>query len=163
MQVIPASINDIESIITIAYNAWPPTYSKIVSEEQINFMLNKFYNKQVLTDQITNTKDNIFFKLVKEEELLGYAHILQNVEKSTCKLSKLYFNLQYKGKGYGKYLLAFVEAEMAKLHYQRLILNVNRANPAVEFYKKMGYQIIETQDIPLDEFWLNDYIMAKSL
>jgi hypothetical protein len=44
-----------------------------------------------------------------------------------------------------------------------MLLNVNRNNPAIDFYKKMKYQIIETVDIPLDKFWLNDYIMKKDL
>jgi hypothetical protein len=27
----------------------------------------------------------------------------------------------------------------------------------------MGYQILEEVDIPLDVYWLNDYIMGKEL
>ena len=49
------------------------------------------------------------------------------------------------------------------LSAQYLHLNVNRKNPALAFYKKLGYEIIETVDIPFAEFWLNDYVMAKSI
>lgn len=52
---------------------------------------------------------------------------------------------------------------VAKLGAKRLVLNVNRNNPTVHFYEKLGYTIGEIIDIPYYDFVLNDYIMVKSL
>ena len=43
----------------------------------------------------------------------------------------------------------------------RLELNVNRNNPAVGFYKKLGMTILRQGDFPIGHgFYMNDYIMG---
>ena len=49
------------------------------------------------------------------------------------------------------------------LRFSTLELNVNRNNPAKDFYAKNGFKIVEEIDIPLDKFWLNDYVMTKNI
>jgi diamine N-acetyltransferase len=81
----------------------------------------------------------------------------------TFKLSKLYILPDAQGMQVGKQLLQHCENYLKAHKIQALVLNVNRYNKAVDFYKKMDYQIMETVDIPLQQFWLNDYIMKKDL
>jgi ribosomal protein S18 acetylase RimI-like enzyme len=38
-------------------------------------------------------------------------------------------------------------------------LNVNRYNPAKDFYEKLGFKIILEEDIPIGQYWMNDYVM----
>ena len=54
-----------------------------------------------------------------------------------------------------------VLASESKIIY--LELNVNRANPALGFYTKLGFEISETVDIPYYQFILNDYVMRKAI
>ena len=44
-----------------------------------------------------------------------------------------------------------------------LQLNVNRFNKAKDFYLAMGYKIIAEEDIPIGNYFMNDYIMEKNL
>jgi GNAT superfamily N-acetyltransferase len=83
--------------------------------------------------------------------------------KNTFKLHKLYLLPSEQNKGFGRILLNEVEKEVANLAANHLHLNVNRKNPALSFYEKLGYEIIETVDIPFAEFWLNDYVLAKKI
>jgi ribosomal protein S18 acetylase RimI-like enzyme len=66
-------------------------------------------------------------------------------------------------KGFGRILLNEVEKKAADLAANHLQLNVNRKNSALSFYEKLGYEIIETVDIPFADFWLNDYVLAKKI
>jgi ribosomal protein S18 acetylase RimI-like enzyme len=42
-------------------------------------------------------------------------------------------------------------------------LNVNRNNEAKEFYKKLGFKIIREEDIPIGQYWMNDYVMRLTI
>ena len=44
-----------------------------------------------------------------------------------------------------------------------LQLNVNRNNQARKFYEACGYKIIKEEDIPFDNYWMNDFVMEKTL
>jgi hypothetical protein len=68
-----------------------------------------------------------------------------------------------------------MEKELASFYYWKLKrlrkktksdfleLNVNRKNPAMYFYKKIGFELYEKADIAYGKFWLNDYVLRKSL
>lgn len=160
MEILKPSLNDIPAIISLATDTWHTTYSSIISKEQIEYMLQLFYNKELIASQLSDPTH--FFLLAKEEnQLLGYSHCY--IEYDKLKLSKLYISPLAQGKGIGKQLLNRIEADMNELNISTLILNVNRNNPALNFYQKMGFEIIETVDIPLDKFWLNDFVMQKTI
>jgi ribosomal protein S18 acetylase RimI-like enzyme len=43
---------------------------------------------------------------------------------------------------------------------KNLLLNVNRENPALGFYKKKGFEVIKTEDIDIGNgYFMNDYVM----
>lgn len=46
---------------------------------------------------------------------------------------------------------------------ENLDLNVNRYNKARFFYEKVGFVIIKEEDIPMGEYWMNDFVMRKVL
>jgi diamine N-acetyltransferase len=163
MHIRHATPSDIEAIIHIAQTTWPATYASIISEAQINFMLDAFYNKGTIAAQLADATQ-YFFMAEENNAVLGYAHIIPYpAMPRTYKLSKLYLLPSAQGKQIGKQLLQHCEQFLLANHMQALVLNVNRHNPAVHFYKKMNYHIIQTVDIPLDQFWLNDYVMKKEL
>lgn len=160
MQIVNPDISDIEDIIQLAKTTWQHTYVSIISQEQIDFMLAKFYNQSLIQSQFIDSSH--FFLLAKEEDcLLGYAHCYR--EEDHIKLSKLYIDPTAQGKGVGKRLMKAIEEEMNRMQITKLKLNVNRANPALNFYQKMGFEITQTVDIPLDKYWLNDYVMEKNI
>ena len=54
--------------------------------------------------------------------------------------------------------------EVRKEKSSNLILNVNRNNEAVEFYKRNGFEIDSSEDIDIGNgYFMNDYIMRLSL
>ena len=79
------------------------------------------------------------------------------------KLHRLYVRPSTQHHGVGGAILRFVEDELAQQGVLELELNVNRSNTAQEFYRKQGYVVFETIDIPYKQYWLNDYIMKKAL
>jgi diamine N-acetyltransferase len=162
MHIRTASLIDIPAIVSIAYATWPNTYSTIISQEQICYMLSEFYNSNIIEQQIKNANHYFAMAANSSDETIGYAHVFMQ-DDGVYKLSKLYVMPNQQGKSVGKLLLQHMEAYVISKKQTKIILNVNRQNKAIEFYSKHGFEIVESVDIPLHLYWLNDFIMEKKL
>jgi diamine N-acetyltransferase len=163
LELKPADINDIPFIKEVAFHSWFDTYKTVISQEQMEFMYGEMYSPEALLKQMEFLKHQ-FLVAWLDGKAIGFASYSEIVEQPiiTYKLHKLYLLPECKGQKIGRALLHEVEQKTKSLGAARLILNVNRNNPALHFYQHIGYQIIETIDIPYDRFWLNDYVMEKS-
>ncbi len=158
-----ASIEDIPTIVKIAYDTWFVTYEDVISQAQIEYMFGEMYTPESIFKQMDFYK-HAFLILYQADRPIGFASYGKLEEPiNTYKLHKLYLLPSEQNKGFGRMLLSEVEKKAANLAANHLQLNVNRKNPALSFYEKLGYEIIETVDIPFAEFWLNDYVLAKKI
>lgn len=163
MEIIEASESEIPYIISIAKNTWPTSYSKILTETQIDYMLNAIYNVSDLSYVIRNNTQK-FLLLKDRQEYPGFAAFGPREEDSNVfKLFKLYVLPSYHGKGYGKLLLDEITGRLQAQNITTLDLNVNRYNPAIDFYKKAGFTIIREEDVPIGPYWMNDYVMRMKI
>ncbi len=158
-----ASIEDIPAIVKIAYDTWFVTYQDVISQAQIEYMFGEMYTPESIYKQMDFYK-HAFLILYQAKMPIGFASFGKLEEPiNTYKLHKLYLLPIEQNKGFGRMLLNEVEKQVADLGADHLHLNVNRKNPALSFYEKLGYEIIETVDIPFAEFWLNDFILSKKI
>jgi GNAT superfamily N-acetyltransferase len=158
-----ASIEDIPVIVKIAYDTWFVTYQDVISQAQIEYMFGEMYTPESIYKQMDFYK-HAFLILYQADMPIGFASYGKLEEPiNTFKLHKLYLLPSEQNKGFGRMLLNEVEQKAADLAANHLQLNVNRKNSALSFYEKLGYEIIETVDIPFAEFWLNDYVLAKKI
>lgn len=162
MQIIKASRQDIPLIHALAEEIWWHTYRPILSEQQIRFMLEDMYSERALEKQM---EEGIQFILAKNEDhISGFAgYSPENNDRPVLKIHKLYILPSEQGKGTGRQLVQYLSGLAEELNLSALELNVNRANPALGFYKKLGFEIFNTVDIPYFRFMLNDYVMRKEL
>ena len=159
-----ASPADISIIQQIAYGSWPSTYGEILSKEQLDYMLDKFYDSDALLDLMINQWH--FFILIYEDDFcLGFASFEHHyLNQKTTRLHKIYLLPEAQGKGAGKLLVGAVVDFAKKNDSDAVSLNVNRFNKACSFYQKMGFEIIGEEDIELDHgFLMEDYKMEKKL
>lgn len=154
---------DIESIQDLANRTWHVTYGAYLSVEQIEYMLEKMYNKGELLSQF---KDGYVFLMAEAGgEDLGFAcfSILDSGQK-IYKLHKLYVLPETQGKGVGKLLMNEVVNLVKRAGGAFLQLNVNRNNKASDFYIRAGFVVKETIDLDIGNgFLMNDYVMEKAL
>lgn len=154
---------DIESIQNIAYQTWPYAYSSLISQDQIDYMLKKMYNRGELLSQL---QQGYTFLVAEEDDIdLGFA-VFSIIDSTNhiYKLHKLYVLPEVHGKGLGKLLINEVVNLVRKVGGVSLELNVNRENNAVKFYKAAGFTVKETVDLDIGNgFLMNDYVMHKRL
>lgn len=159
-----AGIDDVELIRSLAHDTWPDAYGKILSPQQITYMLELMYSNKALTDQMLSGHD--FIIVYEDEKPVGFAGFSakNKDERSLFRLHKLYVLPSQQGKGTGKFLLNEVIRLSRASGAMALELNVNRHNKALHFYKKIGFQITREEDIDIGEgYFMNDYVMLLEL
>jgi GNAT superfamily N-acetyltransferase len=157
----PAVPTDAMLISEMAAATWRVCYKSILPVDQIDFMLRKLYEPALLSELISSGSQPFYIAL-SQEVPCGFASYSQ-IDEATAKLNKLYVLQDMHGSGIGGMLLSEIESRSRELGYSSLLLNVNRYNPALHFYLHHGFSIDHEEDIPIGPYWMNDYIMRKSL
>lgn len=162
-----ATLDDIHAIQQIAYKTWPSVYGNIISAEQINYMLELMYSNDSLVQQLAKGHQFYLFETDQlnslEKQIVGFASISKESE-GVFKLNKLYVIPTAQKTGAGKALLSAVKDYAVKHRGIQLILQVNKQNPAIEFYKRQGLTILSENVFELERgFVMDDYIMGVSL
>ncbi|MDW8850548.1 GNAT family N-acetyltransferase [Flavobacterium sp. MMLR14_040] len=157
-----AGLSDIKTIQEITNITWPITYGEILSQTQLDYMLGLFYSDEALTKQIKN-KEQLFYLISDTESTIGFIGIEHHYKnEAITKIHKIYLLPETQGKGIGKTVIDEIAKMALENHSTTLVLNVNRFNSALSFYKKIGFEIKETVDIEIGNGYLmEDYVMEK--
>lgn len=166
-----ATTEDLSLIHRLAHDIWWPTYRTILSAAQIEHMLQDFYSEDALAQQLAN--DYTYALWEKNGNVQGFACFRADLSKyvrakdggemQVMRIERLYVLPATQGKGIGTQLIDFMAEAARAISVSLLELNVNRENPAVQFYLKNGFQNVLSVDIPYRTYVLNDYIMQKSV
>jgi GNAT superfamily N-acetyltransferase len=163
MQIIKASLSDYDHIHAIALPVWDATYKTILKQEQLEYMLNLMYSKEAIAEQMA-VKGHTFLLAEEDGQYLGFASYEVNYHTQTTKIHKLYVLTQAHGKGVGKAFVALIEGAAKKSLNNKIVLNVNKYNPAVQFYLKTGFTNSGDEVIDIGNgYVMDDYIMMKHL
>lgn len=162
MEIRIADTTDIPVISRLAHAVWPDAYGSILSEAQLKHMLDLMYSHESLAGQMEN--GHVFLIVLVNAETVAFASYSHGPVAGAYKVHKLYVHPMLHGKGFGKKLLERIAGDTRGLGATRLQLNVNRHNPAIAFYEKLGFRIIGEEDIPIGEgYFMNDYVMEKAI
>ncbi len=156
-----AEREDINTIGYLAHEIWPQAYAEILTADQLTYMLDLLYKPTALSQQMN--QQHIFVLAELDEEPSGFASFSE-IEPGKFKLHKLYVLPGLQGKGVGGALLDFVTSECISRGGNTILLNVNRQNKAISFYKKNGFQVVREEDVDIGSgYQMNDYVMSKTL
>lgn len=156
-----ASEKDVPLIRSLAQQIWPRTYASLISQKQIDYMMKMMYSEEALRKQI---QTNYQFIIAYNTGIpVGFA-CFNEVEPSIYKLHKIYVLPLQQGKGTGRFMIEQIIADIKPKGAVALRLNVNRDNKAKEFYEKIGFTVIASEDIGIGNgFFMNDYVMERKL
>jgi GNAT superfamily N-acetyltransferase len=158
-----ADIHDINTIGFLAQQIWPATYRNILSAEQINYMMDLFYSPASLKKQMKEDK-HIFILIEDDEGTLGFASYSKINSGAVYKLHKIYVLPTLQGKGIGKAMIDFIIQHIRPLGAKALQLNVNKNNKARSFYERLGFTVIQEEDIDIgNNYFMNDFVMEKTI
>ena len=160
---IRAGVEHIPQIIDLAKEMWLPAFSPYFSEKELNSLFQGMYNSEKILKDIQNPSYEFYIVENSLQIRVGYFATLYHPQY--LKLDKIYVAPELKGQGIGKWIYNEVLHQARSQDFHKIELNVNRRNePAIHFYKKLGFSILREEDIPgLNGFVYDDYVMGVEI
>jgi len=157
----PITPPDVPAIAALAREIWQASYPAIITQEQIDFMLEQRYGHERLYDDLEDADKWLDQALVGERRV-GFA--FSELRKGEFKLDKLYIHPDVQRRGVGGQMIEHVAARARKLGYPALVLQVNKRNTkAIASYQKYGFAVRETTVEDLGRYVMDDFVMEKKL
>lgn len=163
-----AGESDIAVIRHLAHTIWPAVYDPIIGPAQVQYMLNLFYNERAIRQELG--KGQVFLLGLSAETpapdptAVAYASFQPDRQAGVYRVPKLYVSASLRGRGIGQKMLDAIAAEVVAAGGGILRLNVNRHNPALQFYIKYGFTTVGSEDIAIGAgYFMNDFVMEKRL
>jgi GNAT superfamily N-acetyltransferase len=157
------SLAEMSQVQALAHKIWPVAYKEILSQEQLDYMLNWMYSIESLSQQID--EGHHYFGIFDATEMVGFLDVQPNhPEEKALKLNKIYVLPACHGKGFGFQLMQFAIDFAKKKEQNTISLQVNRYNKAKDFYTNIGFTIKEEKDFDIGNgYFMNDYVMEYAL
>ena len=130
-------------------------YDPIIGKEQNDYMLAKFQTPDAIRGQLA--EGYRFFFAGAGDRTAGFLAFYPR--GGSLYLSKLYLYREERGRGYGREMVDFALAQAREAGLDGVELNVNRFNPTVEVYERMGFRRIRSEKIDIGGgFYMDDYV-----
>ena len=155
--LLPDDAKEVTEMSQMATAILREHYDPIIGKEQNDYMLKMFQTEEAIRDQISHGYRYYFVR--EDEKDLGFFAFYP---KEDCLyLSKLYLYKDQRGKGFSRQILEMLKTQAKELGLNRIELNVNRNNPSVKIYEKLGFTVAreEKNDIG-NGFFMDDYVYA---
>ena len=152
-----ATINDIPLISQLADKIWKEHYPSIISQDQINYMLQSRYSQEAIAAGIERGEK--YFIAYCNEKAVAYASI--EWLEDFYYLHKFYIDVSNHRRGFGKQLFDYLLSQIGTS--MPIKLQVNRENiKALNFYFKVGFEIESATDFDIGEgYYMNDFVMVR--
>lgn len=163
VQFVPVTTTQqIDAIAGLAHEIWYEYYVALIGRAQVEYMVAKFQSSAAVAAQLREGYD--YFLIELDGQISGYCSVQSDPANGSLFLSKLYLLRDARGAGTGRVCMEFIEQLARRRGLNLLWLTVNKGNPAVKAYERLGFRI--AADLVMDiggGFVMDDYRMEKSL
>ncbi len=140
IRLIEIESGSIPTVRQLAKEIWNEHYIKILSQQQIDYMLNLFYSDEKIKSELE--EGVIWEMLMDNEKPIGY--LVCKLESEKLYISKIYLKAETRGKGLGKLLLNRAKELAEQNDKKSIYLNVNKYNTdSIAFYERNGFVKID--------------------
>ena len=160
IQLILAKEADINTITRLAQKIWNDHYVEIIGQQQVNYMLDKMYSYNSLSDQL-NKKKHSFYLVKNDGQDVGFISVSSDNDHDFF-LHKFYIDQAISNSGIGTKALSQL---IDLIRPETLTLTVNRQNfKSINFYFKNGFRIDRVEDFDIgNDYKMNDFVMVRKL
>ncbi|MDH2206892.1 MULTISPECIES: GNAT family N-acetyltransferase [Empedobacter] len=153
---------NIHLVQPLANEIWNECYKDLLSQDQINYMIDMMYNTDKVNEGIAN--GDVWEILKIDNVPSGYLHYKLD-ENNTVFLSKIYLKESNQTKGIGQLMLNRVVDYAREKGAKAVHLTVNKHNAkAIRFYEKNGFKNMESKTFDIGNgYIMDDYIYQKSI
>jgi diamine N-acetyltransferase len=173
IQFVPVTTpQQLDAVAGLAHEIWYEYYVPLIGRAQVDYMVSTFQSSEAMAQQIR--EDYEYFLIQRgvvrhdpaegQDRSIGYCAVQPQPAESSLFISKLYLLRDARGAGTGRECMEFIEQLARRRGLTLLWLTVNKGNPAVKAYERLGFRI--AADLVMDigaGFFMDDYRMEKSL
>jgi GNAT superfamily N-acetyltransferase len=163
IQFVPVTTpQQLEVIPGLAHEIWYEYYVPLIGRAQVDYMVSRFQSSGAMAGQMREGYGSYLAQ--RDGRPVGYCSVQPQPAESSLFLSKLYLLRDARGAGTGRVCMEFIEQLARRRGLTLLWLTVNKGNPAVKAYERLGFRI--AADLVMDiggGFVMDDYRMEKSL
>ncbi|MEQ1603086.1 MAG: GNAT family N-acetyltransferase [Methylophilaceae bacterium] len=155
---------DFAMVAQLGESIWREHYASIISQAQIDYMLNNRYSAENLRKYV-DANDRWLDILKLTDQAIGYCSYALTAEPASMKLEQLYLLAEFRGQGLGGLMLSHVEQQARWQGWHSLILQVNKGNTKpIAIYRKAGFLVREEAVFDIGHgFFMDDFVMEKRL
>ena len=172
---------DLIVVEDLARQVWNEHYGSILSQGQIDYMLEKFQSVDAIQQQIAEGYE---YYLIEYQNAAAHCMASQSAPDGCIPvgyfsikaaedfdsqmklfLSKLYILKEFRGMGAGRTVFHFLEQKAKANCLKAIWLTVNKYNKdSISVYQHSGYEIVREQVADIGNgYIMDDYIMHKSI
>lgn len=154
---------ELREVAELAEKIWHECFPGIISEGQIDYMVEKFQSYNAMTKQLSE-QNYTYFAVREDGELCGYIGAKPENDERYF-LSKLYLRKDKRGRGIASQMLGKVFDEGKNCGKSKVYLTVNKHNEqAIAVYKAKGFTVADTAVTDIGNgYVMDDYIMEYTL
>jgi diamine N-acetyltransferase len=157
-----SSPEDAALVARLAREIWYEHYVPIIGREQVDYMVPRFQSEAAVLNQITNGLH--YFLIRRSGDACGYLAIEPQPAERRMFLSKLYVLKSARQHGLGRLAVGFIEAQARAAGLDTLWLTVNKFNPALQAYERLGFVNVAAVVADIGGgYVMDDYRLEKSL
>lgn len=176
LQFVPVRTSEqLATVAALAEEIWYEFYVPLIGRAQVDYMVAKFQNVAAMQSQIDQGYEYFLVRQAQagpgagppemgqeQDRDIGYCAL--QVQDRAMFLSKFYLHKNARGSGTGRKCMEFIEGLARRRELSLLWLTVNKGNPAVQAYQRLGFRI--AAELVMDiggGFVMDDYRMEKPL
>jgi GNAT superfamily N-acetyltransferase len=153
---------DVDAVASLAREIWDEFYVPLIGRAQVDYMVAKFQSAAAVGAQIASGYE--YYLVLHGGEPVGYLSVLEKQDERALFVSKFYLLHRTRGTGTGRTCMEFIERLARQRGLGLLWLTVNKGNPSVNVYKRLGFQIAAELVMDIGSgFVMDDYRMEKQL
>lgn len=154
--------DSLAEIAELACEIWNECFTDIISQGQIDYMVEKFQSLKAMENQVRD-ENYIYFGVYADGKLAGYFGV--KPEENKLFLSKLYLHKDFRGQGIATKMLEKIFEYGRSLGKKSVYLTVNKYNKqAIDVYNAKNFKIIDSVVTDIGKgFVMDDYVFEYEL
>lgn len=150
----------VADVARMAHEVWNEYYVPIIGQAQVDYMVARFQTADAMQAQIDSGYE--YFQIRQAGQHIGYAAVRHDVPDARVFISKLYVLAAHRKSGAGRQTLALIEQMARDRAATQLWLTVNKGNPSVRAYERLGFRIAEALVMDIGGgYVMDDFRMEK--
>lgn len=150
------------TIAALAHEIWTEHYTPIIGSAQVDYMLARFQSETAIAAQV-QTEGYRYYLAENAGAAIGYFAVRPRAE--VLFLSKIYVHSAWRGQGWGRQMLRFIEHLARETDKPKIALTVNRHNSeSIAAYHKLGFETLGPLQTDIGGgFIMDDFYLVKHL